>query len=352
MSGLEQLSRISLIVLGTIAFFAALHQLGSIFAPLALALVTGVVLSPLSDFWERSRFPSAVGALISIVITLAITAGLMVVLQPMVAQLVDQAPKVWSDMQDTIKLVRGLIQGMADVTGEVSGAIAPEANAAAATDAGGTVALPSVTDAVMAAPAILSQMLIFVGALFFFLLTRKEIYDWAALNLSEHGERAQTALKLRSAERHVSRYFLTITLINAGLGVATAVAFQVMGFPGAVLWGVVAFLVNFIVYLGPAVFVVALLFAGVAAFDGGMALLPAMTFITLNGIEGQFVTPALIGRSLSVNPLLVFLALIFGIWLWGAIGGIVAIPLLLWVLVLNDGLAKPVPAGPTVAEAE
>ena len=345
MGGLERLSRVSVIVLGVIGFFAALHALSGIFAPLALALVTGVVLSPISDFWERTGLSAAVGALASLVLVLAVAAGLALMFQPVIAELVQQAPKVWSDLQETIAVVRGLLRGVADVTGEVSNAIAPEASAAMASDTGASVPLPSVTDAVLAAPAILSQVLIFAGALFFFLLTRKELYDWAALNLSDHGERAQTALKLRSAERHVSQYFLTITMINAGLGGACALAFQAIGLSGAVLWGVLAFLMNFIVYLGPAVFVVALLFAGVAAFDGGMALLPAASFVLINGIEGQFVTPALVGRNLSVNPLLVFLSLIFGIWLWGAIGGIVAIPLLLWVLVLNDGLAEPEASG-------
>ncbi len=349
---MERLSRISLILLGVIGFFATLYALSGIFAPLALALVTGVVLSPVSDFWERTGLSSAVGALASLVLALVVAAGLVLVFQPVIAQLVEQAPKVWSDLQETITLVRGLQRGVADLTGEVSNAIAPEASAALTPDAGTSVALPSVTDAVMAAPAILSQMLVFAGALFFFLLTRKEIYDWAALNLSGRGEQAQTALKLLSAERHVSRYFLTITMINAGLGAACALVFQAIGLPGAVLWGVMGFLVNFVVYLGPAVFVVALLFAGVAAFDGGLALLPAAIFVLLNGIEGQFVTPALVGRNLSVNPLLVFLSLIFGIWLWGAIGGIVAIPLLLWVLVLNDRLAEPAVAPTVLTETE
>ncbi len=352
MHGIERLSKVSLVVLGAVGFFAALYTLSGIFAPLALALVTGVVLSPISDFWERTGLSSAIGALVSLILALAIAAGLVLVFQPIIAQLVEQAPKVWSDLQETIKLVRGLLRGIADLTGEVSNAITAEAGVAVTPDVGASMALPTVTDAVMAAPAIMSQMLIFAGTLFFFLLTRKEIYDWAALNLSGHGGRKQTALKLRSAERHVSRYFLTITMINAGLGVACAFVFQAIGLPGAVLWGVMAFLVNFVVYLGPAMFVVALLFAGVAVFDGWLALLPAATFVLFNGIEGQFITPALVGRNLSVNPLLVFLSLIFGIWLWGAIGGIVAIPLLLWVLVLNDLLADQMAPPPVLSDSD
>jgi predicted PurR-regulated permease PerM len=337
---LDKLARISVVMIAVIVVFAALETLAAIFAPLALALVAGVVLSPLSDFWERRGYAAVVGALIGLVVTLALIAGFALVFQPVILQLVDQAPKVWSDMQTAVQTVRDLLRGVADVTENVSEAIAPKSDAAGAAQAAPEkVDLPSVTDAVLAAPAVLAQLLVFAGALFFFLLTRTEIYDWAAQQLPSGGERDQLARKLRHAEREVSRYFLTITMINAGLGAATAAVLQALGMPGAALWGVVGFLFNFIVYLGPALFLVALLFAGIAVFDGGLALAPAAAFLILNGIEGQFVTPALVGRNMKINPLLVFLSLVFGIWLWGPIGGVVAIPLLLWVLVLYRDIA-------------
>ncbi len=342
MDRLDRFWKLSIIAMGIIAIVMALNAVETIFAPLALALVAGVVLSPVTDYFERAGYSPVFGALFGLVATLMIIAGLALVFQPVVAQLVDQAPKVWSDMQETIHMVRGLLKGLSDVSDDVSNAIVPEANAASTVAAEGeTVALPTVTDAIMVAPAIVSQILVFAGALFFFLLTRREIYDWAAMHLADNTDRGRTAVRLREAERHVSRYFVTITAINAGLGLATGAALQAMGLPGGMLWGVVAFLMNYIVYLGPAIFVLALLFAGVAAFDGSMALAPAATFLLFNGIEGQFVTPTLVGRSVALNPLLVFLSLIFGIWLWGPLGGIVAIPLLLWVLVLGGALTFP-----------
>jgi predicted PurR-regulated permease PerM len=342
MHRLESLSRASVVVIGVVALVAALDQVESIFAPLALALVAGVVLSPVSDAWEKIGFPPVWGALTSLLLTLVLAGGLILVLQPVVAQLVDQAPKVWSDMRETIAALRGMVQGLRDATGEVAQAISPSgpANAGAESPPADEMALPSLTDALLFAPTILAQIMVFAGTLFFFLLTRTEIYSWAASRLAEPSERARTASRLRQAERRVSRYFLTITLINAGLGIFTAIALQLIGLPGAVLWGLVAFLMNFILYLGPALVAVSLLFAGVAAFDGIAAALPAVSFLALNATEGQFVTPTMVGRHMSLNPLLVFLSLIFGIWLWGPIGGIVAIPLLLWVLVLNDALPK------------
>ena len=267
-------------------------------------------------------------------------ASLVFLFQPVVRTLLEQAPKVWSDMEDTISIIRGMVSGFSEMSDEVSAAIAPDGQTESS---GSAVEMPTLTDALMLAPAVAGKLAIFAGALFFFLLTRSDIYDWAARRLTEPTGRAETTRKLRDAERAVSQYFVTVTLINVGLGVATAAALQVMGLPGAALWGVLACLMNFIVYIGPAFLVMGLLFSGIAAFDGPMVLAPALSFMALNGLEGQFVTPSLVGRELEVNPLLLFVALVFGIWLWGAIGGIVAIPLLLWVLVLNNALSAPAP---------
>lgn len=341
----------AIVAAAVVIIFAALDALEAIAAPAVLALVTGIVLSPLSDFWERRGLPAFLGALIGLVGTLVVVTGLALVFQPVVARLVDQAPKVWLDMQDAIGVVQDLVQGLEEARDEVEKAVTskPEAGteALAAEEAPEPKALnlPDLSDALLLAPAILSNILIFAGVLFFFLLTRRGIYDWLARFLpSDAPDFPRTSLL--EAERLVSRYFVTITLINAGLGVSTAAMLRLYGMPGAISLGVVAFLLNFILYLGPAVFFCGLLFAGVGAFDGVMVLLPALTFLAFNGIEGQFVTPALVGRHMRLNPLVVFLALVFGIWLWGPMGGIVAIPVVLWLLVLGGVLPLGTPPAP------
>lgn len=345
---MDRAAQIALIVLATLATVAALEALGDLAAPMALALVTGVVLSPLSRLWARLGFSATLAASSSLALALLLLGGLAIMLQPLAAQMLDQAPKVWADAQEVLQAIRGLVSGLAEATREVSSAAVPTANAApaaapAATPQADVVTMPSVTDALMIAPAVAGQIVTFIGTLFFFLLTRDEIYDWVARRLASPAQRGQVALRLRDAEVTVSRYFLTITLINATLGLATAAVLQALGLPGALLWGLLAFLLNYIVYLGPALLVAALVFAGVAAFDGAAVIFPALAFAGLNFIEGQFLTPALVGRQMALNPLLVFVALLFGIWLWGAIGGIVVIPLLLWADVLHKGIAPPAP---------
>lgn len=342
MTRLDQLAQVAVIITGIVVLFAALDAVESIFAPLALAFVVGIVLSPISDFWDSRGFSPGIGALISLGLTLVLIALVALLIQPLVAELMAAAPKVWADMQGSIALIKGLIRGVSEVTGNMTGAIASDGTGAAAPAPAGDLGMPGVTQALMVAPAVLGQMMVFSGALFFFLLSRNDIYEWAAQQVTGRGRRLKTGRRLRDAERVVSKYFLTIALVNGGLGAATTLALQVMGLPGSIVWGIAAAILNFVVYIGPAAVALGLLFAGIAAFDGFAAFGPMLIFIGLNGIEGQFVTPALIGRSLSVNPLLVFVAIVLGIWLWGAIGGFVAIPILVWVLVFADMIEQPV----------
>ena len=179
-------------------------------------------------------------------------------------------------------------------------------------------------------------MLIFAGGLYFFLLCRTDVYQWLAKFARVPTETAVRTF--READRLVARYSLTITLINAVFGVAVGVALQLVGMPGAILWAFVAALMNFIMYLGPAIVALALAIAGTITFDGVYSFVPAAVFVGLNVLEGQFITPSLVGHRMRVNPLLVFLSLCLWLWLWGPIGGIVAIPLLVWIIAVTNGI--------------
>ncbi|MFN4157200.1 MAG: AI-2E family transporter [Gemmobacter sp.] len=334
---MERASQAATIVIGIVVGVTALKLMESVAAPVLLAIVFTIVLSPLSNQMERIGLPPVAGALFGLFLTLLFIGTLVLSFQPVVARLVEAAPKVWSDVQGMIALVRGLADGLREVTTDIAGAAVSQVAAEEVADS--PMPMPSATDALLLAPGIAAQILLFAGTLFFFMLTRADVYDWAARRLSAPSNRAITANRLRDAERSVSRYFLTITFINATLGVVVGIGLHLVGLPGAPQWGLLVFVLNFVPYLGPATAALALTFAGVAVFDGGASLVPLLVYVGLNLLEGQFLTPQLVGRSTRLNPLVVFLALVFGVWLWGAIGGIVAIPLLVWVLVVRNGLA-------------
>lgn len=330
---MDRAAQISLCLLAALASAAALEATADIAAPTTLGLTVGLVLAPLAEALERRGLARGGAALAALTVALLAIGGILLLFQPILAQLFEQAPKVWSDLQDVLRALRGLASGLKDVSREVATTVNPGSPASAAPPEG-AIAMPTVTDALLIAPAVGAQGLTFIGALFFFLLTRRELYIALPARLARPQARADLTARLFAAEALVSRYFGIITVINAALGAATGLWLTALGLPGALAWGALAFLVNYIIFLGPALLFVTLLFAGVAGFDGAAALLPALGYIGLNFLESQFVTPAFVGRRMEINPLGVFLALLFGIWLWGPIGGIVAIPLILWAMAL------------------
>jgi predicted PurR-regulated permease PerM len=130
-------------------------------------------------------------------------------------------------------------------------------------------------------------------------------------------------------QRDLGRYFAIVALINAGLGAISGVVFAIAGLPNPILWGTLAGALNFVPYIGPLVAAILLGIAGLFTFDSLLfASIPAGAFLVLNFVESQFVTPALLGKRLDTDPLFVFLAIVFGAWLWGPAGALLATPLL------------------------
>lgn len=330
MNGLNRAACSAQIALAVLAALAILWASQQILAPITLALVFGVVLAPLVDLGRNVGLPSAVLAFSGLLLVALLVALFVLFMDPYVRELVRRAPILWAEAQGAIENLRSLMRGVEEMAETVNEAL--QENGEVASEDGEQLitaenALPDVATALGYAPAMAGQALVFLGTLFFFLLSRDGIYA-----LIEHTTRNIDVHRLRAAETRVSRYFLTITLINAVLGLLVAVTMSLIGMPSPMLWGMLAFLFNFVPYLGPAIYAAALAVAGILTFDGVSGILPMAAYLALNMSEGQFVTPALVGHSMKINPLLVFLSLTIWLWLWGPVGGIVAIPLLVWTL--------------------
>lgn len=142
-------------------------------------------------------------------------------------------------------------------------------------------------------------------------------------------DKRNTVSVVRGIQSEVSRYVSTITVINFGLGAAVALGMYLLGVPNALLWGVVAALLNFAPYVGPFIGVLLLLGVGLLEFDSNLqACAPAAVFLMLNIIESQLVTPVVLGRSFALNPVVIVLWLLFWGWIWGLPGVLLAMPLL------------------------
>jgi predicted PurR-regulated permease PerM len=130
-------------------------------------------------------------------------------------------------------------------------------------------------------------------------------------------------------ETQISRYLLTVTVINACLGTAVGTAVGLLGLPNPIMWGAVVFLLNFVPYFGALTGIICMALGAILTFKSvGYALLCPTTYFVLAALEGNFITPIVMGRSLTLNPMLVLLSLIFWGWLWGIAGIVVGVPIL------------------------
>jgi predicted PurR-regulated permease PerM len=175
------------------------------------------------------------------------------------------------------------------------------------------------------------QFILFVGTLFFFILGRSSFRNQAVTLSSNRDMRLRTLKVLNDIETSLSGYLVVVTAINACLGLVTVAATYFMGLPYPLLWGALAFSLNYIPYIGAGINVALLFVIGLLTFPTLLgALAPPAVFLAITTIEGQFITPMIVGRSvLSTNPLVIFLAVAFWAWLWGPLGAFLATPLLI-----------------------
>ena len=169
-----------------------------------------------------------------------------------------------------------------------------------------------------------------VVLLLFFLLAAGDTFKRRLVEILPRLSDKKRAVEIvNEIENNISGYLLTITIINAGLGTLTGLAFYLCGMPAAALWGVIAFCFNFVSFVGPLCATAIFLMAGLLTFDNDwFALLPVGIYIVLIMLEGQLVTPTVLARRFSLNPVAVVVSLIFWFWMWGTPGALLAVPML------------------------
>ena len=183
-------------------------------------------------------------------------------------------------------------------------------------------------------PAV-GSLVVFFGTLFFFLFGRNELRRVLIAFFAQRGARLLALRILNDVEHNLVGYLTIMSAINLVVGVIGAAVAWSVGLPNPIAWGLVAFLLNYIPYIGALIVEIAMFCVGLVTFSTlGQALLAPACYVFFTTIEGHFVTPSVVGRRLTLNPLLVFLALVFWTWLWGPMGAFLAVPLLIVALVI------------------
>ena len=325
---LADASHIALIGLLIIAIFATLSVARSVIVPLTLSWAIGTALIPLVERLRRWGVPGVFSAIGAAAVFLLTIISLLALLMVPISYWIGRA----SELGALVKQKLSLLSRPLSFFSEIASAVRDATGAQAA----GGVASTSDPASMLAENVLgwlspmLTQGLLFVGGLVFFLIYREQMKRSFVL-LDQDRERRLTMLKiLTEIESNMSRYFSTVTIVNIGLGCAVALLSWAVGLPNPVLWGALTTVLNFIPYIGPALTAVALGAAGLFVFPSiSEALIAPAGFVVISIVESEIVTPAILGRSMSINPFLVFIAIGFWSWLWGPIGAFLAVPILM-----------------------
>jgi predicted PurR-regulated permease PerM len=150
----------------------------------------------------------------------------------------------------------------------------------------------------------------------------------------------------RETEASISTYLVTVTLVNLGLGLSVAAVMYLLKMPNPVLWGALAALAEFVPYLGATALIALLTLAGLVTFEQvGHALLIPTSYLAVNILQSQFVAPLILGRRLTLNPVAIFVGLVFWWWIWGVPGAFIAVPLIATFKIFCDHIEALAPIG-------
>jgi predicted PurR-regulated permease PerM len=321
---LAQGSQVAAIFMGAVAFVFALHVGEYILAPIAMGIVLGLMLGPLATKLEQRGLPPGLSAFIVFVLFIFLVGIFAAVVMTPLTLWVNQLPQIWQQLQNQLAQFREPLESITAARDELRKIVGGGGLTVSVDDGSPVESVASL------APALLAQILIFLASLYFFVATRHRTRAAILKLCLTRRLRWRVAHIFRDVEALVSRYLLSISLINVAEGIAVGSALWLAGVPSAALWGALAVVSNFIVFVGPMLMTIVLFAVGLTEFDTiAGALVPPLIYQGINVLESQFVTPAVVGRALTLNPFVVVLALVFWIWLWGALGGFIAIPALL-----------------------
>lgn len=320
-----------------LAVLAVLYAARSILVPMVLAMLLAVMFGPVVA-WLRhnARLPSAIGAALVLAVSVgAMGAGAYFLSAP-ATKWVQEMPNEMQRMERKFRGVRERVEGL-----RAAGETVEEMAKAEPDDAVEVrVSQPTLT------PFLLDQTWYIVAnafltlGLLYFLLAAEDLFLVKLVRVIPRLKEKKLAVEVVNQIKHdIALYFLTITLINAGLGVTVGIAMALLGLPNPVLWGVAAGILNFIPFGGAIVGVLAVGLVAAARFDsvGHILLVPAVYYL-LTTIEGSFVTPVILGKRLVLNPVVIFVSLIVWGWMWGIPGIFLAVPIMSAIKITCDNI--------------
>jgi predicted PurR-regulated permease PerM len=320
-----------------LALLAALYVAREIVLPIVLAFVLKLLLQPAVRLLERLRAPALLSAILLIALLIGTIISFGTALSGPATTWAAKLPQGIPRLEEHLRFLNAPIEAVQNFGRQMEGYVggnAPLAGGAPSAPAAGTSLWMT----------LFSGMSVFVGGLFetvivlFFLLMSGDTFLRRLVEILPRFSDKRQAIEIsQQIEHDISAYLITITFMNAAVGLATAGVMWLCGVGDPILWGAVAFLFNYIPILGPMIGLLTFTLAGLLSISTLWgALLPAGLYLAIHVVEGETITPMLLARRFTLNPVLVILALIFWYWMWGVPGAILAVPMLAITKIICD----------------
>ena len=316
-----------------LALLAAVYVAAEIVLPLVLAVVLKLLLQPVMRLLERWHVPRILAALLLILAVFGTIVGLGAALAGPASTWAAKLPEGIPRLQERLSFLQAPINTLQRFLQQVEDYGQPAGAPAAVSEGGSTLMTKLFTGTRNFASGFFTTILFLL-----FLLVSGDTFLRRLVEIMPSFSNKRQAVDIsQQIESDISAYLVTITLMSAAVGIATAMVMWLTGVGDPILWGAVAFLLNFVPILGPILGVMIFLLAGLLTNDTlWQALLPAGLYLGIHLIEGETITPMLLAKRFTLNPVLVIISLVFWFWMWGAPGAILSVPMLAITKIICD----------------
>ena len=328
----------------TLAVPFALRAGAEFFLPVTAALVIAIALVPMLEWLERRRVPSTLAAFACVLLLIAMANVAVASIVLPAAEWVRLLPERIGRVRDTLAPLMEVYSDLERFINDIVEQFGSRAGNQR------TVALEtpnSLLDIIAtSAPFAAIQMFFALLVIFFFLAGWTRMRRRTITARTSFDGAMTTARAIQQVVDATSTYLGTITAVNIGMGLTVALILYMLDMPTPLMWGGIVAVLNYIPYLGPIASALLLALGGLMAFaDPWYALLPALCFIGVHLIEANLITPFFVGKRLTINPLLILVALSFWAWVWGTTGALLAVPLLIIIKTVFAAAGTPDIAG-------
>ncbi len=322
-----------------LALLALMYFAKPILIPAVIALLTALMLAPVVHLFERVMPPAVAAFLILAMFVAGVSVVLNYTVDPMRLWL-ERLPAEMLTLESKLSSVKRSIESVKDTTERIGDLATLASSRDDEQDV--VVSGPNIFSALLASTqSFIIGVISYITLLYFFMAAGNALFD-DSKRLFSRSPRQQALVEIaRLARSQVSRYLLLHTTISALLGLAVTVAMWLTNMPNPIVWGVGAFVLNYIPYIGPITNVVVVALVALLSFeDSTMALLPPVCVAVLHLIEGQIFQPLVYGRVFVINPIVVFLCILLMGFLWGVAGVVITVPMLVIAKIVYEETAR------------